>query len=256
MNKSNKVNKILVLCTSFQTILLGIVFIIQILRIYFNNNQVFTKEICTQYILEILPVLILWILLIIGSFIYFNISDIKYKNISKISNVTKQKNLERICPEINDKTLKYELICIERSKKIAKCILIIILIISSYMSISYLLNTKHFDPSGDLFKQATLLSLHLMPWVIITFVAFIGYAVFEEYKSKKACKVLLEIIKTNGKVSYTVTESKKKLLIKNIIQLGILCIAVVLIIIGINNGGANDTLQKAINICTECIGLG
>lgn len=33
-------------------------------------------------------------------------------------------------------------------------------------------------------------------------------------------------------------------------------LAVVLIIVGIMNGGARDVLIKAINICTECIGLG
>ena len=32
--------------------------------------------------------------------------------------------------------------------------------------------------------------------------------------------------------------------------------AVILIILGIANEGARDTLIKAINICTECIGLG
>ena len=38
----------------------------------------------------------------------------------------------------------------------------------------------------------------------------------------------------------------------------ILCIAaaVLMIILGIFNGGMNDVLQKAIRICTECIGLG
>lgn len=34
------------------------------------------------------------------------------------------------------------------------------------------------------------------------------------------------------------------------------CIAVVFIVVGVLNGGANDVLVKAINICTECIGLG
>ena len=133
---------------------------------------------------------------------------------------------------------------------------LIVLIISSYIGISYLLNTKHFDPSGDLFDQASKMSLHLMPWVIISFGAFIGYAFFEEYISKKACAILLEVIKTNGKATYKEIISKKNMLIKNLVQLSIICIAVVLIIIGINNGGASDTLQKAINICTECIGLG
>ena len=43
---------------------------------------------------------------------------------------------------------------------------------------------------------------------------------------------------------------------KTIIRLFFAVSAVVLIILGIENAGARDTLIKAINICTECIGLG
>ena len=41
-----------------------------------------------------------------------------------------------------------------------------------------------------------------------------------------------------------------------IIRLALLCIACILIIIGITQNGFYDVLQKAIRICTECIGLG
>lgn len=43
---------------------------------------------------------------------------------------------------------------------------------------------------------------------------------------------------------------------KNTTRLVLLAAAVVLIIFGIFNGGMRDVLVKAINICTECIGLG
>ena len=43
---------------------------------------------------------------------------------------------------------------------------------------------------------------------------------------------------------------------KRFIQAGIIATAAALIIFGIINGGARDVLIKAINICTECIGLG
>lgn len=40
------------------------------------------------------------------------------------------------------------------------------------------------------------------------------------------------------------------------VRLSVIAICAVLIILGIFNGGMNDVLQKAIKICTECIGLG
>ncbi|MBR2651015.1 MAG: hypothetical protein IKD45_05075 [Clostridia bacterium] len=43
---------------------------------------------------------------------------------------------------------------------------------------------------------------------------------------------------------------------KDIARLAIIALAVVLIIIGISNGGMADVLGKAVQICTECIGLG
>ena len=42
----------------------------------------------------------------------------------------------------------------------------------------------------------------------------------------------------------------------NITRVALLALSVLLIVVGIFNGGAEDVLQKAINICTECIGLG
>lgn len=37
---------------------------------------------------------------------------------------------------------------------------------------------------------------------------------------------------------------------------GVFALAVALIILGVDNGGMNDVLEKAVRICTECIGLG
>lgn len=41
-----------------------------------------------------------------------------------------------------------------------------------------------------------------------------------------------------------------------VVRISVLVLAVVFIILGIFNGGMEDVVQKAIKICTECIGLG
>lgn len=43
---------------------------------------------------------------------------------------------------------------------------------------------------------------------------------------------------------------------QSIARIAILCLGVLFIILGVMNGGSRDVLVKAINICTECIGLG
>ena len=43
---------------------------------------------------------------------------------------------------------------------------------------------------------------------------------------------------------------------KNPLRAALIFLAAVLILLGITNGGLWDVLVKAINICTECIGLG
>ena len=40
------------------------------------------------------------------------------------------------------------------------------------------------------------------------------------------------------------------------LQIAMIALAIVLIIVGVFNGSARDVLYKAINICTECVGLG
>jgi len=41
-----------------------------------------------------------------------------------------------------------------------------------------------------------------------------------------------------------------------VVRGAVFAVAVAFIIAGIFNGGANDVLVKAINICSECIGIG
>ena len=123
------------------------------------------------------------------------------------------------------------------------------------MGIGYLSNSKHFDSSGDLNAQIKAMTIHLMPWVIISFVSILFTSFYEEYRAKKMIEVVKMIIKNDGKKPYQYQKNNNKLVI-NIARSVIILIAVALIIVGSFDGSAKDMLQKAINICTECIGLG
>ena len=202
MNKT-KLDKLLLIIVSIQTILMGISFIIQVLRIYYGNEHTFTRDICGKYLLEILPVVIIWVLVIILAYVYFYIKSDKSKNVAKVTNITKLNNLKAMCPNINNEDLKNEYSLIEKENKNRKTVSIInivIVIICSLMGLGYIINVKHFDASGDLIKQAIDMGRHLLPWCIISFTSLIFKTLYEEYSAKKEIAAIKRIIKSNGKV--------------------------------------------------------
>ena len=253
MKNKKLLDKLFLIITSILTILMGIVFIIQVLRIYYGNDKTYTREICGKFLLQMLPIIILWIVMVIASYVYFRIKSKPEKSFAKITNVAKLKNLEAMCPYVEE---EYELINKEKKKrKIAMIINIVVVSICSIMSLGYLLNVKHFDSSGDLTNQAIQMGIHLLPWVIIAFGSMIVTTIYEEISSKKSIELVKNVIKNNGKKEAVKYKDKNQLGI-NIARGVLIGVSVVLIVVGIFDGSAEDVLQKAINICTECIGLG
>ena len=252
MQKNKLLDKLFFIIVSILTILMGVIFIVQVLRIYYGNDKIYTQEICGKFLLEMLPIIILWILMVIVSFLYFSFKKNPDKGFAKVTYAARLKNLEAICPNVED---EYTEIDREKKKrKYAKITSVVIVCICSIMSLGYLLNPKHFDSAGDLTKQAIDMSICLSPWVVIAFGSMIATTIYEEYSSKKSIDLVKLVIKNNGKKE--VEKVKNNNLVINVTRGIIIGVSVVLIIVGIVDGGATDVLQKAINICTECIGLG
>lgn len=265
----NLKNKLFLIITSVQTIIMGFLFIIQVLRIYIGNEGKFTREICKDYIIQILPAIILWILLIIASFIYYYIKGNPKEKIAKLSNINKLTNLENICPKQSqlDESLdsaslesldsEYRLLNKEKkNRKIAFIATLVIIIISSVMGLLYLINPKHFDSTGDVTKQIGSMSIYLLPWVLLSFGSLIAYSIYEEYSCKKSIESIKKIITISKQKQAKAIKQENKTISRKAIQITVLVIAIGLIVVGLLNDGDKSVLQKAITICNECIGLG
>lgn len=262
MNKNKIIDKLFLIIMSVQTVLMGIAFIIQVLRIYNSSpgNDPYNKTIVWEYIKQISIILILWVILIIASFVYFKIRNTyKENDKSKITNIQKLKNLLRIAPEFNNPNLEeeYKLIKYEEKKRlIAWIVNIVILVICSIMGMCYVFNKKHFEAYGDNNQQMIDMVTYLLPWIIISFISTIVCVIIEEFSAVKSLDAVKKIIKNDGKLIRQYNEKKKVNFAINITRGILIATSLILIIVGINNGGAQGVLEKAINICTECIGLG
>ena len=93
----------------------------------------------------------------------------------------------------------------------------------------------------------------LVPCTVIPF----GYAVFTAYKCKASILREIELLKSVGGNRAPVSaETKNYDKMTTAARWAVLAVALAIFVYGYLAGGTADVLTKAINICTECVGLG
>ena len=152
-------------------------------------------------------------------------------------------------------SVKNQLVSLQKNRKLHIILRTVVLIISSIAFLIYALNGSHFhqtDINGSMIKAMWI----LIPCLIVSF----GYALFTAIHNERLIQKEIELLKqapaadnVKPKDSANETAAQKKL---NTYRLAILFVAVFCFTYGLLTGGTADVLTKAINICTECIGLG
>lgn len=147
----------------------------------------------------------------------------------------------------------------ERGRRIARGACAGICAVCSVMAARYLANPAHFT-SRELEPVIGRMLWHIAPWI------FVGFA----------CAILCECVRgrsfrreielaarsperasfKNAQTDSGASREKRARLAKTAARAVAFALAVALLALGAANGGMRDVLVKAINICTECIGLG
>jgi hypothetical protein len=126
----------------------------------------------------------------------------------------------------------------------------------------YLLNPAHFAQSSQEGLEQVIGSmvLHILPWIVIGFGFLISSTIQQERCMKRECEAASARSKEEKEAGISpagpdkpegMSEEKLKK-----IRLVVLALAIIFIIAGIANGNMHAVMVKAINICTECVGLG
>lgn len=121
--------------------------------------------------------------------------------------------------------------------------------VCAVLSLMFLLNQENFT-SWDLEKVMGKMLLHTLPWIMTAFAAVIGASCLCRRSMER------EIVMLKGISGSKTPETAAKPSCVPYVRIALYIVAIALIVLGINNGGMRDVLIKAINICTECIGLG
>lgn len=126
-------------------------------------------------------------------------------------------------------------------------------LVALLFSAAYLLDPGHFT-SWELEAVMGRMLLALIPWMGLAFGALCAAAFFHRASVRRAIPAARRLA-AMGRVSPLPPPAKPERG-RAALRLGLYVAAAALVVLGVLNGGLRDVLVKAINICTECIGLG
>lgn len=143
----------------------------------------------------------------------------------------------------------------QRSKrKLHRSISWILIAVCSLVFLSYGMNPHNFHQSQ--INDSMIKAMYrLVPCCLIPY----GWGIFAAWAAGRSMEEEIRLLKSapaESKISapaaLAVSSGRKRILLRNIL----LVIGIVILIYGYVAGGTADVLTKAVNICTECVGLG
>ena len=124
-----------------------------------------------------------------------------------------------------------------------------VVLLCAGMSLAFLLDGRNFV-SWELEGVLAAMLLRVGPWTALALAALWGCEALCDRSCLRECEAL------RGLPREEKAQRAEKASYIGVVRVLLYAAAVVFIVLGVMNGGVYDVLVKAINICTECIGLG
>ena len=239
---------------SIVIVIAGICLIIGVLTIYNSGDQPFSREsVAATFSTIAFPVYLTLVMAVI-SFVWEILSpsdkekDPNTKDYpALLSNLYNKKDFAN-----GELSVQEEIQGLWKNRKTLVIIRTVLLVVCSGIFLLYALNSANFHQSeinGSMINAMKVL-------VPCSFVSF-AYALFVAIHNEKSLQKEIELAKKLPALEVSteneiIGEEKNLRPYRN----AILIASIILIVYGFLNNGTIDVLAKAINICTECIGLG
>lgn len=253
----NRLHLIYSIVLSVMLAVAGILLVIACVGIYNSGSKPFTPESVAAAFSGIAVPVWLCVALVIGGFALdgFFPAGVKKQKIEKQYATILARLREKLDLPSCDEALRRGILREQKSRKLHKAVTLVLLAVGSAVFLSYGANPANFHQSEITASMEKAMYV-LLPCMAVPF----GYAVFAAFWAKKSILKEIELVKAalaaspaGSKPSPAAKDCSRSLLAA---RWAILGIGVVILVYGFFAGGTNDVLTKAINICTECVGLG
>ncbi len=249
-------HRIFSIILSISIVIAGICLMAGCLVIYFTGERTYSREIVAEVFSKIaIPVyicLVLTVVDIITALFIKNDSKTQIKAVGSdhiLKMLYGKKNINACDGSIANNIAKER-----RSRNIHAIIRLAVIAVCSIVFLAYALNSDNFHQSEINNSMIRAMWL-LIPCLAVSF----GYSVFTVYRNEKSIKREIELLKLLPNIENGEGESvcsHRTFNFVTAVRVVILVAGIAVLIYGFVSGGTADVLTKAINICTECIGLG
>ena len=256
--KLRKLNLIYGIVLSVIIIITGICFIVSCIDIYKSGMRPFTYESISTHFMAIIVPVVLCIVGIVGGMVVscFPLEKPKIKGFID-TGITLKKMSDKIDISKCDAEAQSKITRERKIRRYSNYLCIDAIVVSLVISLIYVLNKSNF-PAIDINAEMVNAMLFVIPCAIVSIASIYANVLVCSASVVRELDIVKASFKTAkkndvGDGAHDVPSNEKMLFG---VRLTIFVLAVAFIVIGIFNGGMADVLQKAINICTECIGLG
>ena len=153
--------------------------------------------------------------------------------------------------QVTDDALRTQIQTLRKKRLVHSCITYGLLILCSGIFLWYGLNPANFHQS-EINHSMAMAMLLFFPCLAVPF----GYGCFAAFYGLKLTKAEIDLTRQALRDTESRTVAEKKCSLVTWLRVALLCVGIFLLAYGFFTGGTADVLTKAINICTECVGLG
>lgn len=256
---TSKIGKILKAATAVMAVVLGVLFIIAVCHLYYTGGETpYSRERVGDYLAWLIIPGIITLLLVIAGIIYNLVTG---ESDVAPTERTKGELLESFKSRYDLNSLNGQEAALarklERRRNIIDFAVSQISAICFVFILDYLLFIAKFSVEN---MNAEIMSAFAvcLPIAALGIGIHAVRAYFSERSAGEELEALRAAVKNNGAQSVKKQPQKKEKRVNTLLitRIAVAAIAVILTVAGIFNGGMEDVLQKAVKICTECIGLG
>lgn len=247
--------------TGAAAILAGICLIAACLDIYVTGvseglPQIYTRQIVAEHFAKIAIPVYSCLALVIGGMV-LNLALPLEK-----AKLKPEKNLPLILTRLREKTdlesceegLKSSMLRLQQLRKQVVCMAASLLVIGTILFLIYACNGSNWGSNST---PSMVSAMYMMLGCLTVPFLFTVYAASFCHKSTLAeIDLMKQASKQAPRQAASPVQARDCGKAMTILRVAVVAVAVALVILGACNEGTKDILTKAVNICTECVGLG